>query len=78
MASWARYPEARGAEPRGIHFRGCEGESPDEPTSVRPLELAGEVLLDVVDGVLDAADFLGVFVRDVDLEGLLEGQHELN
>ena len=30
------------------------------------------MLLDVVDRVLDGADLLGVLVRDVDLEGLLE------
>ena len=36
------------------------------------------MFLDVVDGVLHAADFLRVLVGDVDLEGLLEGQHELH
>src|SRR4051812_43656840 len=36
------------------------------------------VLLDVVDRVLDRADFLGVLVRDVDLEGLFEGENELD
>src|ERR1019366_5004369 len=36
------------------------------------------VLLDVVDGVLDGADLLRVFVRDVDLESLFERQHELH
>jgi hypothetical protein len=36
------------------------------------------VLLDVVDRVLHGADLLGVLVRDVDLEGLLEGEDELD
>jgi hypothetical protein len=36
------------------------------------------VLLDVVDRVLNGADLLGVLVRDVDLEGLLEGQDQLD
>src|SRR5689334_8153508 len=36
------------------------------------------VLFDLVDGVLHRADFLGVFVRDVDLERLFEGEHELD
>ncbi len=34
--------------------------------------------LDVVDGVLNRADLLGVFVRDVDLERLFEGKDELD
>src|SRR5690348_16577805 len=34
------------------------------------------VLLDVVDGVLDGPDLLGVLVRDVDLEGLFERRAE--
>ncbi len=36
------------------------------------------VLLDVVDCVLDGADLLGVLVRNVDLEGLLERENELD
>src|SRR5438105_2500429 len=36
------------------------------------------VLLDVVNRVLDGADLLRVLVRDVDLEGLFEREHELD
>ena len=39
---------------------------------------AGQVLLDVIYSVLDAADLFGVFVRDVDLEGFFEGQHQFD
>jgi hypothetical protein len=42
------------------------------------LPLLLSVLLDVVDRVLHGPDLLGVFVRDVDLERLLEGEHELD
>src|SRR5271166_2392899 len=34
------------------------------------------VLADVVDGVVDGANLLGVFVRDLDVEGLFEGHDE--
>src|SRR3954469_12013334 len=40
--------------------------------------LALRVRLDVVDGFLDAGDLLGVLVRDLDPELLLEGHHELH
>src|SRR5690606_12917958 len=43
-----------------------------------PRRGSAAVLLDVIDSVLDGADFLRVLVRDVDLEGLLEGEHELD
>src|ERR1017187_2802049 len=36
------------------------------------------VLLDVIDGVLHRANLLGVLVGDVDLEGLFEGENELD
>src|SRR6478735_1970973 len=39
---------------------------------------ASGVLVDVVDGVLDRADLLGLFVRDVDLERFFEGQNQLD
>src|SRR5688500_16681236 len=37
-----------------------------------------QVLLDVVDGILNASDLLRVFVRDVDLERFFECEHELD
>src|SRR5436190_3348328 len=40
--------------------------------------LLGGVRFDVVDGVADSLDLLGVLVRDLDLELLLERQHELD
>ena len=36
------------------------------------------MLLDVADGILNGPDLLRVFVRDVDLERFLEGEHELD
>src|SRR5882724_8194057 len=39
---------------------------------------ARQVLLDVVRGVLNRTNLLGIFVRDVDLEGFFEGQDQLN
>jgi len=36
------------------------------------------VRLDVVDRVLNGSNLLGVFVRNVDLEGRFERQHELD
>src|SRR5512147_718643 len=47
------------------------------PAFVRCLLLAG-VLFDVVDGVLDLRDLLGVLVGDLDAELLLERHHELD
>ena len=43
-------------------------------THVPPLR----VLLDVLDGVADGDDLLGVLVRDLDVELLLEGHHQLD
>src|SRR5689334_1363472 len=37
-----------------------------------------QVLLDVVDGVLDRADVLRLFVRDLDVEDLFHRHHELD
>src|SRR5687767_5225773 len=45
---------------------------------ISPPRLRGRVRLDVLDGVLDRADLLGVLVGDLDREGLLEGEHELD
>src|SRR4249920_1079188 len=42
------------------------------------LRLLREVALDVVDGLLHGGDLLGVFVRDLGLELLLERHHELD
>src|SRR5271165_893181 len=36
------------------------------------------VLANVVDGVLDGADFFGVFVRNLDVEGLFEGHDQFD
>ena len=36
------------------------------------------VLLDVVDGVLNGADLLGVLIRNVDFKRLFESQHEFH
>src|SRR6185436_20854033 len=52
-------------------------------TSLRPssrprLLLRLGVCLDVIDGFLDAGDLLGVLVRDLDPELLLERHHELH
>src|SRR5207302_8029388 len=35
-------------------------------------------LVDVVDGLVDGGDLLGILVRDFDLELLLEGHHQLD
>src|SRR3954471_13874921 len=58
--------------------------SPTPVTTTRLLNrppallLALGVRLDVLDGFLDARDLLGVLVRDLDPELLLEGHHELD
>src|SRR6266850_132281 len=54
--------------------------APSAPLWLAPacLLLGLGVRLDVVDGFLDAGDLLGVLVRDLDPELLLEGHHELH
>src|SRR5207344_552910 len=37
-----------------------------------------EMRVDVVDGLLDGSDLLGLLVRDLALEFLLEGHHQLD
>src|SRR5215203_1206541 len=44
----------------------------------RLLSSGWEMLVDVVDGVLDGGDLLGVFVRDLDVEFLLDQHDQLD
>src|SRR5499426_2486023 len=58
--------------------------SPRPVTTTRLLKRPGSLLLslavrlDVIDRFLDARDLLGILVRDLDPELLLEGHHELH
>src|SRR5574342_865370 len=51
------------------------GPAPRQPRPAPPLLLVG---VDVVDGVLDGLDVLGLLVGDLDLELLLHGHHQLD
>src|SRR5690606_3878478 len=73
IRQWEALPGGK-PSPQAVGTRLGLGELRDPP----PRRGSAAVLLDVIDRVLDGADFLRVLVRNVDLEGLLEGEHELD
>src|SRR4051794_28987452 len=52
--------------------------SPRPVTTTRRAKLLPDLLVEVIHGVADGAQLLGVLVRDVDVELLLERHHELH